>query len=184
MSGVNPLFDRARQTNLCTSTFRFWPMRKARSVAWFSTAGFHQRSKWMTWEAAVRLRPVPPAFSESTKNGGPSSAGIARPVLPLVHRRCRRAAPVRADRTLCARKAASGPVISRNWVKTSTFSCREAISSHISAQAQRTCRCPRARSRRRRGTGRVIADLLEPHEIREHEPAALDAVGGVVERFR
>src|SRR5262249_41423601 len=29
-----------RQTNLCTSTLRFWPMRKARSVAWSSTAGF------------------------------------------------------------------------------------------------------------------------------------------------
>ena len=62
-----------RQTNLWTSTFRCWPMRKARSVAWFSTAGFHQRSKWMTCEAAVRFRPVPPAFSERTKNGGPSS---------------------------------------------------------------------------------------------------------------
>ena len=48
-------------------------MRKARSVAWFSTAGFHQRSKWITCEAAVRFRPVPPAFSERTKNGGPSS---------------------------------------------------------------------------------------------------------------
>ena len=42
-------------------------MRKARSVAWFSTAGFHQRSKWKTWFAAVRFRPVPPALSDSTK---------------------------------------------------------------------------------------------------------------------
>ena len=48
-------------------------MRKARSVAWFSMAGFHQRSKWITCEAAVRFSPVPPAFSDSTKNGGPSS---------------------------------------------------------------------------------------------------------------
>ena len=39
-----------RQTNLWTSTFFCWPMRKARSVAWFSTAGFHHRSKWMTWD--------------------------------------------------------------------------------------------------------------------------------------
>src|SRR5208282_4563534 len=50
-----------RQTNLCTRTLRLWPMRKARSVAWFSTAGFHQRSKCTTCEAAVRLRPEPPA---------------------------------------------------------------------------------------------------------------------------
>ena len=63
-----------RQISLWTSTLRFWPMRKARSVAWSSTAGFHQRSKWMTWLAAVRFRPVPPARSDSTKNGGPSSA--------------------------------------------------------------------------------------------------------------
>ena len=62
-----------RQTNLWTSTLRCWPMRNARSVAWFSTAGFHQRSKWITCEAAVRFSPVPPALSERTKNGGPSS---------------------------------------------------------------------------------------------------------------
>ena len=59
--------------NLCTSTLRRWPMRKARSVAWFSTAGFHQRSKWTTCDAAVRFRPVPPALSDRMKNGGPSS---------------------------------------------------------------------------------------------------------------
>ena len=55
-------------------------MRKARSVAWFSTAGFHQRSKWITCDAAVRFSPVPPAFSDSTKNGGPSRPGSARRV--------------------------------------------------------------------------------------------------------
>src|SRR5919198_1324961 len=48
-------------------------MRKARSVAWFSTAGFHQRSKWMTCAAAVKFRPVPPALRERMKNGGPSA---------------------------------------------------------------------------------------------------------------
>ena len=62
-----------RVMNLCTSTLRRWPMRKARSVAWFSTAGFHQRSKWITCEAPVRLRPVPPALSDRIRNGGPSS---------------------------------------------------------------------------------------------------------------
>src|SRR6202012_2805215 len=44
------------QTNLRTWTSRRWPMRNAPSVAWSSTAGFHQRSTWMTWLAAGRLR--------------------------------------------------------------------------------------------------------------------------------
>ena len=35
---------------------RVWPMRKARSVAWFSTAGFHQRSKWKTWFARGQVQ--------------------------------------------------------------------------------------------------------------------------------
>ena len=38
-------------TRRCTWTARVWPIRWARSVAWSSTAGFHQRSKWMTWSA-------------------------------------------------------------------------------------------------------------------------------------
>ena len=62
------------QTSLRTCTFRRCPMRKARSVAWSSTAGFHQRSKWTTWLAAVRFSPVPPAFSERRKTGGPVPA--------------------------------------------------------------------------------------------------------------
>ncbi len=63
-------------------------MRNARSVAWFSTAGFHQRSKWMTCEAAVRFRPVPPAFSESTKKGGPVVAlEFVDQLLPPLHGR-------------------------------------------------------------------------------------------------
>ena len=50
-------------------------MRKARSVAWFSTAGFHQRSKWKTWFAAVRFSPVPPALSDRRKTRGPVGLG-------------------------------------------------------------------------------------------------------------
>ena len=34
-----------------------WPRRWTRSVACCSTAGFHQRSKWITWFAAGRLSP-------------------------------------------------------------------------------------------------------------------------------
>ena len=45
---IDLLLHCTRQTNLWTSTLFFWPIRKARSVAWFSTAGFHHRSKWTT----------------------------------------------------------------------------------------------------------------------------------------
>ncbi|CPA31502.1 Uncharacterised protein [Mycobacterium tuberculosis] len=36
------------QMNLRTCTVRRCPIRNARSVAWFSTAGFHQRSRCTT----------------------------------------------------------------------------------------------------------------------------------------
>ena len=69
------------QTNLCTCTLRVWPMRKARSVAWFSTAGFHQRSKWKTWLGGRQVQPVPPALSDSrnSRRALPARPGSARP---------------------------------------------------------------------------------------------------------
>ena len=66
------------QMNLWTWTFRAWPMRKTRSVAWFSTAGFHQRSKWKTWLAKVRFNPVPPALRDRMKICGPSPSSWKR----------------------------------------------------------------------------------------------------------
>ena len=66
---VDLVLHRAAADELVHQHVLVWPMRKARSVAWFSTAGFHQRSKWMTCEAAVRLRPAPPALSDRTKKG-------------------------------------------------------------------------------------------------------------------
>src|SRR5918995_1036358 len=59
-------------TSRWDTTVRVWPIRQARSRAWSSTAGFHQRSYSTTWLAAVRLRPVPPALSDSTSAPGPS----------------------------------------------------------------------------------------------------------------
>ena len=70
-SVVDSLLQRAGADELVHLDERVWPMRKARSVAWSSTAGFHQRSKWNTWLAAVRLRPVPPAFKERMNSAGP-----------------------------------------------------------------------------------------------------------------
>ena len=121
-----------RHTNLCTSTFRCCPIRNARSVAWFSTAGFHQRSKWITCAAAVRFNPVPPALSDNTKNGGPSArwnASTSPRRFPTGTCPCN-TTPGRPK--ILVRYSASGPVVSRNCVNTSTFSCRAASSSHSS----------------------------------------------------
>ena len=58
-----------------------WPIRKARSVAWFSTAGFHQRSKWKTWLAAVRFRPVPAGLDRQQEDAaGPSPLARLEPL--------------------------------------------------------------------------------------------------------
>ena len=57
-------------------------MRCARSAAWSSTAGFHQGSSRKTWSAAVRFRPVPPAFSDTSITGGPSALWNAPTTAP------------------------------------------------------------------------------------------------------
>jgi hypothetical protein len=49
------------------TTGRCWPSRWIRSMAWYSTAGFHQESHMMTREAVVRLSATPPALSEMRK---------------------------------------------------------------------------------------------------------------------
>ena len=83
---------------------------------------------------------------------------------------------------MAPRKAASGSVISRNWVKTSTFSCLAAISS---ASSRRRANLPlssalqAAIAQPLRG---VVADLLEAHQEGQHHALALDAVG-VFQRF-
>ena len=52
----------------------FWPNLWTLSLAWFSTAGFHQGSKWITTSALVKLRPLPPAFKDikNTLTSSPS----------------------------------------------------------------------------------------------------------------
>ena len=166
-----------RQTNLWTSTFFVCPMRNARSVAWFSTAGFHQRSKCTTCEAAVRLSPEPPALSDSTKNGTDSSSWkrltsslrFFTSVSPCSTSPGRPNTPPRND--------ASGAVTSRNWVKTSAFSCLAAITSHELAQARPLAAVVLGPGAVAQPLRRVVADLLEAHEEGEHQPLALDALG-------
>ena len=107
-------------------------MRKARSVAWFSTAGFHQRSKCTTWEAAVRLSPAPPALSESTKNPTASSSWN------------RRTSSLRFFTSVCSVKNQPGPPENRSQesrersghfaklCEDKTFSCLAAMTSAMS----------------------------------------------------
>ena len=51
-------------------------MRKTRSVAWSSTAGFHQRERWITWFAAVSVKPTPPALGDSDHDVEPELAAL------------------------------------------------------------------------------------------------------------
>src|ERR1700733_9971113 len=121
------------QTNLRTWTSRRWPMRKARSVAWSSTAGFHQRSTWMTWFAAVRLSPVPPAFSDSRNSMGSAAswnlATIASRCFFAVPP-CRKSTgqPIRADRYGWSMRPNSA-----YWVKHSALSPSAALPSQSSS---------------------------------------------------
>ena len=119
--GVDLLFDGAPANKFVHHHVAMLTDAEGPVVAWFSTAGFHQRSKWITCEAAVRLRPVPPALRESTKNGGPSSCWN----LSISARRFFTAVSAVQDKALLAeyapRKAAIGSVISRNWGKHQHF---------------------------------------------------------------
>src|SRR5579884_2533347 len=120
-------------TSLCTWTARVWPILYVRSVAWSSTAGFHQRSKWNTWVAAVRLRPIPPARRERTKTCGPRPPSWKRRTMAS---RAERLVPPWRNRTSVCRTwprwATRRSPISRNCVKTSARSPEATTSSSIS----------------------------------------------------
>src|SRR5213595_2056004 len=98
-------------------------MRNARSVAWFSTAGFHQRSKWITCDAAVRFRPEPPALSDRTKKGTDSSSWKRRTSSRRFFTSVSPCSTSPGRPNTPPRNEARGAVTSRNWVKTSAFSC-------------------------------------------------------------
>ncbi len=71
---------RRRRTSR-TCTLRFCPIRKARSVAWSSTAGFHHRSTWTTWlargQGEVRCRR--PSATGRTATARRRSRGLEPP---------------------------------------------------------------------------------------------------------
>ena len=124
----------------------------------------------------MRLSPAPPALSESTKNGTLSSSWKRRTrsfrfptsVSPCSTR------PGRPNTE--PRNAASGAVVSLNWVNTSAFSCRAAITSGDLAQAGELAAVrfgPGAVAEPLRG---MVADLLQAHQEGEHQAPPLHAV--------
>ena len=83
----------------------------------------------------------------------------------------------RATENLSEETRPAGPVISRNWVKTSIFSCRAATTSAISRRRRPFAAVflrPDIVVQPLRG---MIADLLQPHQHRQHDALALDALG-------
>ena len=70
-----------------------------------------------------------------------------------------------------SRNSASGSAISRNCVKTSAFSCRSASSSHSSAQALELAAVLRVVVAVAEPLRRVVADLLEAHQVGQHHAA-------------
>src|SRR5262245_21367120 len=150
-------------------------MRNARSVAWVSTAGFHQRSKWITCEAAVKFKPVPPALSDRMKNGGPSSLWKCSTralrfdtLVPPCN-----TTPPRPKTT--ARWAPSGSMISRNCVKINTFSWRAASSSQISATEEFATIGGLVFAVAGKLTG-VVEDLLQAQQRLQHQPPTRHAI--------
>ena len=167
------------QRNLCTCTLRRWPMRKARSVAWFSTAGFHQRSKWKTWLAAVRFRPDAARLQREDEDAAgrppPGSAPPSRSRCLL--RTCRRAGTAPRGRTSPAGARCSSSPISANWVKTAPARPSARTSSSISVRRASLPERPGERAAVAQELRRVVADLLELGQRRQHLPAPLDALG-------
>ena len=152
-------------------------MRKARSVAWFSTAGFHQRSKWTTCDAAVRFRPGAAGLERQHEERDVLVLlEAAHQVLALLHlglavqdeagpaenraeerrQRRRRLAELGEDQHLLLPRG-----------------------DHLGDLAQpgqlaAVLLGPGAVAQPLRG---MVADLLEAHQNREHDAPALDALG-------
>ena len=164
------------QMNLRTCTLRDWPMRNARSVAWSSTAGFHQRSTWMTWLAAVRLRPVPAALSESRKIIGSSSVWnrLDQLVAPLLgqaavqpqHR------PVEMGREVRLQQRAELGVLGEDQ---GLVALGDDLFGQL-LEAGQLAGAPGQPGAVAQQVGGVVADLLEPGHRGQHVAPALDAL--------
>ena len=151
-------------TSVWTVTARVWPMRWTRSVAWSSTAGFHQRSKCIdvAGPGEVQARCRRPAARRAGSGARPRPPGSGAPSRRVAAAAARRAGTAaRAARARRSGGATSSSPISRNWVNTSARSSLSTISPRISvaraslperSASRPASPCRRGRSRRA-GTG-------------------------------
>ena len=72
-------------------------------------------------------------------------------------------------------------MISVNWVKTRSFSCRLAMVAAISASRANLPLSSLGQGAAAEAVGGVIADLLEPHQGRQHQPAPAHVVARFLE---
>ena len=170
-----------RRRRTCAPARRcVWPMRKARSVAWFSTAGFHQRSKWKTWFAAVRFKPGAARLERQDERSAAPSARrlepLDHPVALLLGRR-RRAGTAPRGRTSPAGAAGASSPISANCVKTSARSPARSTSSSISVSRASLPERPAMAELSPQELRRMIAHLLQLRQRRQDHALALDALG-------
>ena len=167
------------QTNFRTCTARRWPIRNARSVAWSSTAGFHQRSTCTTWLAAVSVSPVPPALSDSTNSGGDHASSL-EPGDHLVAGRLGHAAV--QEQHLAAEPAGQVPAQQRAELgvlgeQQRLLADRQHLVEDL-VQPFELARPPGQPAAVAQEVGRVVAHLLELGHRRQHQAAPLDPFRG------
>ena len=146
-------------------------MRWARAVAWSSTAGFHQGSRWMTVSAAVRFRPKPPALSEIRKTS-------ASPRWKAAMRCSRASAGVVPSSTstrkpCCRSRGASSSRKLRNWLNTRRV---VPVLAQLGQQLQQVGRLRRAGVGARVDQARVAAQLAQAGQRRQQHEAHVAGV--------
>ena len=142
---------------------------------WDSTSD----SKCTTCEAAVRLSPAPPAFSERTKNGTRSSSWNCRTSgcrLPTVVSPCR-TRPGRPKTAPRKRSQRCGHFAELREDEHFVLSRRNDLRDlSQSGELAAVGLAPRSIAQPVRG---VIADLLEAHQRREHDAATFHPLGSL-----
>ena len=169
-----------RQTDTCTSTLPdAWPIRNARSFAWFSTDGFHQRSKWITCDAAGRVpAPCRPPSTKGRRMAARrrarnwSTSCLRRPTANAAHRKGQL---LPRPKDYCAESAKRFSHFAELGEDQGLL-LPPRISSQISARPRELSplffRVKPAVAQQLRG---VVALMLEAHQIRENQSAAADA---------
>ena len=119
-----------------------WPMRNARSVAWFSTAGFHQRSKWIDVRGRGEVEAGAAGLErEHEERHVARPPETARPAPCASPPASRRAARARARPKTPPRNAASGAVDLAELGEDQHLLLPRGDRPRRSRAGARTCRC-------------------------------------------